>query len=732
MEKLKLRKKKMIRNKKAFIFLLILCLGVGFAFLSTQLNITGNTSVSGNKWSVYFNNVQVSEGSVDASVVPTTSGTTTTSIEYTVNLDKPGDFYEFTVDAVNAGTIDAMIESSTTPNIDSRVLQYLSYSATYEDGTELAPNDVLEAKTSTTYKVRVEYKKDISALDLDEEGVNLSLIFGVNYVQSTIKVLKTFTQLVKDSALSDGSINFGAISSETNGRGLYVMNSTTEDTYPIYYYIGNVSNNNAKFAGFCCKIVRTTETGGTKLIYNGLPSTIYSSTEKINNDSYMNVTNSTSYPYTFNNETNKWTSTINGDGFEIEMSFSVKEEGDYFFNYNLISSQDRMRVEIYKDDVRIASLDGYQENQGTIDMYGLTSSNIIKIKYDRFSSGATESDSFIFDMSKGLEGVTGCRNISESPQLSITSAFNENANSPAYVGYMYGAVYEYASKDTSTNDLFGNSFTYSNGAYTLSDTHNGVDNTHHYTCLSSSTSCTSVKYVYHLYGSTAYYITLTGGKSVEDALTEMNTNTNNSIIKTTVDNWFNNTFKIYFTTNSKDYNDYLEDTVWCNDRSMNTIDATQDSWLGDSAVNNGWKPNGGSTNNYLYYSTYGRVKTGVPSLTCSNKNDSFTVEESATGNGALTYPVGLLTADEIILAGGQNSNNSDYYLYTNQGWRSMSPYNFNYNEAYGFYVYSDGYVNNGNVNGTGGVRPSISLKPEVKVAEGGDGSSATPYEFVVE
>ena len=606
-EKLKLRKKRFFRNKKSFIFLLLLCLGVGFAFLSTQLNITGNTSVSGNKWSIYFNNVQVSEGSVDASVVPTTTGTNTTSLDYTVTLDKPGDFYEFTVDAVNNGTIDAMIDSITTPSIDSRVLQYVSYSATYEDGTELAQNDVLKAKKSTTYKIRVEFKKDIEPTDLSEDDINLTLTFGVNYVQSNIKsVVSQFAKLIKNTAVSDTGINFGAISSASNGRGLYVMNSTTDDTYPIYYYRGNVSNNNAKFAGFCWKIVRTTETGGTKLIYNGTPN----------------------------------------------------------------------------------------------------------------ASGECTN-------------TTG-----DTTQLATTSAFNTNANSPAYSGYMYGTVYEYGSVSTSSSHVYGNTFTYENGTYTLSDTHTGVDSAHHYTCLSSGTSCASVKYVYYLDGSTAYYITLTGGKNIDDAVAEMNTNTNNSTVKTAVDNWFKDTFKTYFTNNSKDYNDYLEDTVWCNDRSMNTINVTPDSWVGDSAVNNGWIPNGGSTSNLLMYSSYGRMKAGAPRVDCPNKNDSFTVEESATGNGALTYPVGLLTADEMNLAGGQlysvASENKDYYLYTNKTWWGLSPFNFRNGIAREFVVASDGFVSDGFVYGSFGVRPSISLKSGVKVADGGDGSSATPYEFVVE
>ena len=78
--------------------------------------------------------------------------------------------------------------------------------------------------------------------------------------------------IIKENAKSDNGINFGQISSDTNGNGLYIRNGTQSNTYPIYYYRGAVDNNNVIFANFCWKIVRTTDTGGIKLIYNGYPS----------------------------------------------------------------------------------------------------------------------------------------------------------------------------------------------------------------------------------------------------------------------------------------------------------------------------------------------------------------------------------------------------------------------------------------------------------------------------
>lgn len=69
---------------------------------------------------------------------------------------------------------------------------------------------------------------------------------------------------------NSNGINFNNISSTTNGRGLYVRAGTEKDKYPIMYYRGNINNNNVLFGGFCWKIVRTTELGGTKLVYNGI------------------------------------------------------------------------------------------------------------------------------------------------------------------------------------------------------------------------------------------------------------------------------------------------------------------------------------------------------------------------------------------------------------------------------------------------------------------------------
>ena len=190
--------------------------------------------------------------------------------------------------------------------------------------------------------------------------------------------------------------------------------------------------------------------------------------------------------------------------------------------------------------------------------------------------------------------------------------------------------------------------------------------------------------------------------------TKSSTIKGNSTTSGTIDYWYYNNIEL------KGYSDYLEDTVWCNDRTI--------------YQKNGWDPNGGSTTSYLYFGSYGRARvTYQPNLICSRNIDSFTVSES-NGNGDLDYPVGLLTADEIMLAGGANSANSSYYLYTGQYYWAGSPFNFYFSIASEFYVDYPGSLDGTHVYyASVGVRPSVSLKLGFKLTGDGDGSATNPY-----
>ena len=176
------------RRTKYLLLLLILFISVGYAILQSNLSIIGTTAIQDSKWDIHWNNVVITEGSVSTSNADkATIDNTKTTVNYNIVLDKPGDFYEFTVDAVNEGTIDGMIDviSSKLNNVEITTLPaYLNYSITYSDGVPLQTNQELKANSSETYKVRIEYKRDIEANQLPETTQTLNLSFSVTYKQA--------------------------------------------------------------------------------------------------------------------------------------------------------------------------------------------------------------------------------------------------------------------------------------------------------------------------------------------------------------------------------------------------------------------------------------------------------------------------------------------------------------------------------------------------------------------
>ena len=182
-------------------------------------------------------------------------------------------------------------------------------------------------------------------------------------------------------------------------------------------------------------------------------------------------------------------------------------------------------------------------------------------------------------------------------------------------------------------------------------------------------------------------------------------NTTNSTIKTIIDNWY----KDNLNTN---YGKYLSTTaVYCNDRS--TSDNTN-------------------------FGARTRLYTNkTPSYDCTATEDKFTVD-SSTGNGKLTYPIALMTADEVSFAGGLYGANTPTWYYYNsvngsstgsKFWWLLSPLDSSTSGSSMFIVRGSsnpGRLNYNYVYSNNGVRPALSLKSCVKYSSG-DGSAENPY-----
>ena len=176
-------------NIKLILIILVVSLGMGYAYINSDLNINGTAKIKNANWDVHWANVQVKNGSVTGTNVvtaPTISNSTT--VNFSVVLPTPGDYYEFTVDAVNAGVIDAMIDTmdyKLNGTTITTLPDYLSYEVTYSDGVELEQNHLLAANTTETYKVKVKYRDDITLSQIPASDQTLSLSFTTTYRQAT-------------------------------------------------------------------------------------------------------------------------------------------------------------------------------------------------------------------------------------------------------------------------------------------------------------------------------------------------------------------------------------------------------------------------------------------------------------------------------------------------------------------------------------------------------------------
>ena len=424
--------------------------------------------------------------------------------------------------------------------------------------------------------------------------------------------------------------------------------------------------------------------------------------------------------FEFSDDSQEWILQSSNEKIQASISFNVKDPGEYAVRVDFGVNGNNGCPTSNNISIRKDSTSYTRYCDGVTDIGSLAVSNNITLSYN-----STPINPIKISLIK-KEG--SCNNTGSATQITLNNsnefAFSEtNLNkSPAYNGYMWGTVYEYSNNNWTSGAKFGSSFIWDGTNYTLVDvdTTSSVPSvTRHYSCNSSSATatCTDLRYVYvynYWSGSTTlnnntYYITLQNGKGINDALAEMQTNTVDSNAKEKIEDWYE--------ANMTSYTSKIEDTIYCNDRSMNT--------LGESTyTDNGWKADGNLKNNYLYYAPYGRLRTGAPSLTCS-KNDRFTWKNSA-GNQKLQYPVAMLSSDEIMLAGGSFSSNETYYLRTNGYFWTMSPGFVDYGNACEFVVYGGGYLSSSGVYNSRGLRPVVSLKPGTPVVRG-SGTVYDPY-----
>ena len=165
-------------------FLVIIGLGLGYAYLQTDLAIVGVTKLKDNEWNVHFDNVQPVPGSVTPVTAPSISDLTT--VNFSAQLENPGDKYEFYIDVVNSGTIDAMVDSLILlPELTTDQAKYLSYEVTYRNGAPISQHELLTQGQTKTLKVSFKYVENSDTSNYPQENTTFNISATVNYVQAS-------------------------------------------------------------------------------------------------------------------------------------------------------------------------------------------------------------------------------------------------------------------------------------------------------------------------------------------------------------------------------------------------------------------------------------------------------------------------------------------------------------------------------------------------------------------
>ena len=247
-----------------FVFFVFASVTVGYAALSTTLSITGKGTLSKNSWDIHFENLVIVDNGASVVTTAPTIDSTKTKVSFNITLSKPGDSYEFTVDAVNKGTIDAMLSGFSVTSLTTDQQKYLTYTVTYGDGATISTKDYLKKGTSETIRVRVRFKDDLTATDLPSSAETLNLTATFVYVQadSTAKErAKPSILCIRDNTATSEDLMLGdKLYCDVNGDGTY--NESTE----IFYYLKDLDSDSTSAV----------------LIYNNVTSPDYVAYSKTN------------------------------------------------------------------------------------------------------------------------------------------------------------------------------------------------------------------------------------------------------------------------------------------------------------------------------------------------------------------------------------------------------------------------------------------------------------------
>ena len=677
-----------------FIMLLLLVVGVSYAYFEAVVHGTGNTNAEGSAHTASIQDLILTGTTevVDTNMIP---GETST---YSFTIENPNDF-QVCFGIYFDNVVNTFINTS---DLEVSMGGEVGLFPTTGDTSTIIGGFRAPANATTPYTLTITYK-DVEGKD--QTGDMGAIFSGIIKARATeCGPGPSERSLAKLASLNSNYVFSNSdrcLKTDADGKIMYpnpqiywevssdVIDLTMsdeetpiicamEDDYGTSYYLrGLHTDNNVKFANSCWKIVRITGNGGYKLIYNGdVDGSGTCTTNSGTHNGFAGEVITLNGNKLYGNSYTK-----NGSTYTLNETSTI----DWSANYSSVIGKYTCGDTNDSCSTLFVVVGYYNENQG----YALRldqSSNYASIGTGTFNTTA-----------------------------GYGSSNNINSASPALVGYMYNETYPVKMKNlgsNSTNYYYGSSFTYTEGAsrpYTLNDTVQ-IDNisdyskesliyTYHYTCFyGDDNTCDKL---YFIYDSTAqmhvYYIELDGNETGPEALNKMLSNNlstaKDSHVKGAIDWWYEQKLK------NTVYESYLDDTVFCNDRTI--------------AEYGGWRENGGQE---LFFNA------GLDNyyLKCPQKKDAFTKNDTVYGNGDLEYPVGLLTVAESSLLGNFTVQK------TGEAYWLSSPSQFTNTPARVMAVSDGDWTVYTRVEEIMGIRPAISLKANT-VFVSGDGSSTNPF-----
>ena len=242
-----IKDRKVLTLGLCLVAICVFTLTIAYAALNAVLTIQGTAEVVASTWNIYLDNPRLSPGSEDI-YEPTITGTN--KVNFNTTLSQPGEFYEFVVDVVNAGDIDAMIASVIkTPDLTEEQAKFLKYEVTYENGTPITTQQTLSKDTTTPIKVRIEYRKDLVASDLPTAQTVLDMSITLEYTQSDGTGTTIPNNGVK--AINIDGVSYGYDDGMTWGEWI----NSSYNTYNFIYESPNNPNSRIQVPSGACELI---------------------------------------------------------------------------------------------------------------------------------------------------------------------------------------------------------------------------------------------------------------------------------------------------------------------------------------------------------------------------------------------------------------------------------------------------------------------------------------------